>query len=265
MRSAENYRKKSRLTPLLSECSPLPMELRKDPITRSWVITGDDPAETGPRAESACLFCEDSTASLQVIAKSPNAPGAPWSARSVVHPTPLYRIEGEPDRRGDGIYDRMHSVGAHEVLVENPRHDRHLWSASDDEIAHFLRLAAERILDLKRDPAHQVRQPVQGLRQERRTGIQPSHFADHRHHVRSAARALRVARRPRIFRRQGTLRLLRHHPAGGATGPARHRGPRGLSRALSLRPARPLRNLDSAAQPRRFFRAHRIESSPGCG
>jgi UDPglucose--hexose-1-phosphate uridylyltransferase len=64
----------------------------------------------------------------------------------------LYRIEGEPGRRGDGIYDRMHSVGAHEVLVENPHHDRNLWNASDEEIGHFLRLAAERILDLKRDP-----------------------------------------------------------------------------------------------------------------
>ena len=128
------------------------MELRKDPITRSWVITGDDPAEPGSRPESVCRFCENSSTPVQVIAKSPNAPGVPWSARSVVHPTPLYRIEGEPGRRGDGIYDRMHSVGAHEVLVENPRHDRHLWNASDDEIAHFLRLVAERILDLKRDP-----------------------------------------------------------------------------------------------------------------
>ncbi len=66
--------------------------------------------------------------------------------------TPLYHIEGEPSRRGVGIYDRMSSVGAHEVLVENPRHDRHLWNATDDEIGQFLRLAAERILDLKRDP-----------------------------------------------------------------------------------------------------------------
>jgi UDPglucose--hexose-1-phosphate uridylyltransferase len=70
----------------------------------------------------------------------------------MVHPAPLYHIEGEPGRRGDGIYDRMSSVGAHEVLVENPRHDRQLWSASDDEIGQFLRLAAERIMDLKRDP-----------------------------------------------------------------------------------------------------------------
>ncbi len=126
------------------------MELRKDPITRSWVITGDDPAESAP-AESTCRFCPDSPRPLQVVARTPNDPGAPWAARSVVHPTPLYHIEGAPGRRGDGIYDCMHSVGAHEVLVENPRHDRHLWNASDEEIGHFLRLAAERVLDLKRD------------------------------------------------------------------------------------------------------------------
>jgi UDPglucose--hexose-1-phosphate uridylyltransferase len=126
------------------------MELRKDPITRSWVMTGDDPAGGAPRAESGCRFCPDSTEPPQVISAIPSA--GDWSTRSVVHPTPLYHIEGEPGRRGDGLYDRMSSVGAHEVLVENRRHDRHLWSASDDEIGQFLRLAAERILDLKHDP-----------------------------------------------------------------------------------------------------------------
>ena len=126
------------------------MELRKDPITRFWVMTGDDPAESAPRPGSVCPFCPDSSEPTQVVAALPNTSG--WSARSVVHPTPLYHIEGEPGRRGDGIYDRMSSVGAHEVLVENPRHDRQLWQASDDEIGQFLRLAAERILDLKRDP-----------------------------------------------------------------------------------------------------------------
>jgi len=127
------------------------MELHKDPITRSWVITGDDPSDSGQRLQAPCPFCPDSPKPPQVIAGSPNTGASAWSARAVVHPTPLYHIEGEPDRRGDGIYDRMQSVGAHEVLVENPRHDRHLWNASDEEIGHFLRLAAERILDLKRD------------------------------------------------------------------------------------------------------------------
>jgi UDPglucose--hexose-1-phosphate uridylyltransferase len=126
------------------------MELRKDPITRSWVMTGDDSGEGAPRIETVCRFCPDSLEATQVISAAPSTVG--WSARSVVHPTPLYHIEGEPGRRGDGIYDRMSSVGAHEVLVENPRHDRQLWQASDEEIGHFLRLAAERIMDLKRDP-----------------------------------------------------------------------------------------------------------------
>jgi len=124
------------------------MELRKDPITRSWVITGDDPQESSS-PEGVCIFCPDAPHSTQIIAALPNV--GSWSTRSVVHPTPLYHIEGEPKRRGDGIYDCMSSVGAHEVLVENAHHDRHVWNASDDEIGQFLRLAAERILDLKRD------------------------------------------------------------------------------------------------------------------
>jgi UDPglucose--hexose-1-phosphate uridylyltransferase len=126
------------------------MELRKDPITRSWVMTGDEPTESSLRPESACRFCQDAPNATQVISAIPSLVG--WSARSMVHPAPLYHIEGEPGRRGDGLYDRMNSVGAHEVLVENPRHDRQLWHASDDEIGMFLRLVAERILDLKRDP-----------------------------------------------------------------------------------------------------------------
>src|SRR6266851_10418142 len=128
------------------------MELRKDPITRSWVITGDDVPESGPRSETFCRFCADSSAPSQVISSVTGIDGLAWSARSVVHPTPLYRIEGEPGRRGDGIYDRMRSVGAHEVLVENPRHDGQLWNSSDAEIEQFLMLAAQRIQDLKRDP-----------------------------------------------------------------------------------------------------------------
>jgi UDPglucose--hexose-1-phosphate uridylyltransferase len=127
------------------------MELRKDPITRSWVITGDDVPEIAPRSETECRFCA-AAAPLQVVSSAPGLEGNPWSARSVVHPTPLYRIEGEPGRRGDGLYDRMRSVGAHEVLIENPRHDSYLWNASDREIEQFLLLAAQRIQDLKRDP-----------------------------------------------------------------------------------------------------------------
>jgi UDPglucose--hexose-1-phosphate uridylyltransferase len=127
------------------------MELRKDPITRSWVITGDDLTDPAPRAETGCRFCPDATAPAQLIASVPGVQSISWSARAMVHPTPLYRVEGDPSRRGDGLYDRMRSVGAHEVLVENSRHDRQLWDASDAEIEAFLQLAGQRIQDLKRD------------------------------------------------------------------------------------------------------------------
>jgi UDPglucose--hexose-1-phosphate uridylyltransferase len=126
------------------------MELRKDPITRSWVITGDD-APNPPREENFCRYCPGSPEAPQVVSTMPPVDGGPWSARAVVHPAPLYRIEGDPQRQGDGLYDRMRSVGAHEVLVENFRHDRQLWNAGDEEIEQFLLLAAHRILDLKRD------------------------------------------------------------------------------------------------------------------
>src|ERR1051326_8129908 len=103
------------------------MQLRKDPITRSWVITGDDPAQD--RLESkvmACRFCNPGQDGLQVVGSVPGEAPAGWAARAVVHPAPLYGIEGDPKREGDGIYDRMRTVGAHEVLLENPKHDRHL-------------------------------------------------------------------------------------------------------------------------------------------
>ncbi|MGI9102354.1 MAG: galactose-1-phosphate uridylyltransferase [Terriglobales bacterium] len=125
------------------------MELRKDPITRSWVITGDD--LPSPQGETGCRFCATSPDQLHVIATRPSVDGGPWSARAVVHPNPIYHIEGEPQRRGDGLYDRMRPVGAHEVLIENPRHDGYLWNSSDAEIEQFLQLTAHRIQDLKRD------------------------------------------------------------------------------------------------------------------
>ena len=122
------------------------MELRKDPITRSWVIVGDD--EERPVPHGYCPFCPGSSNAPQVISSVNSGHGA---TTAVVHPAPLYRIEGEPHRRSEGIYDAMNTVGAHEVLVQGVRHDIELWQASDAEISQFLLLAAQRIQDLKND------------------------------------------------------------------------------------------------------------------
>jgi len=127
------------------------MQLRKDPITRSWVITGDDPILTS-KDDGGCRYCPESKSATQVVSTQPAIDGGgPWSARAVVHPHPVFHVEGDPQRLGEGLYDKMASVGAHEVLVENPKHDKQLWDATDASVEQFLQLVASRIIDLKRD------------------------------------------------------------------------------------------------------------------
>ena len=36
--------------------------------------------------------------------------------------TPLLQIEGNLDRHGHGMYDLMNARGAHEIVIESPRH-----------------------------------------------------------------------------------------------------------------------------------------------
>src|SRR5262249_61998551 len=103
------------------------MELPKDPLTRSWVLTGDDIPETSPRPAAECRLCPGSSARVQQVSSRATIRGGPWSARAVVHPQAIYHIEEKGARRGEGLYDRMPPLGAHEVLVENPQHDRQLW------------------------------------------------------------------------------------------------------------------------------------------
>lgn len=125
------------------------MELRKDPITRSWVIVGEE--ESRRTGDGHCPFCPGSPNQPQLITTLAPAEYGGGPVMAMVHPSPLYRIEGEPHRRSEGIYDVMNTVGAHEVLVQSIRHDIELWQSSDAEISQFLLLAAHRIQDLKQD------------------------------------------------------------------------------------------------------------------
>jgi UDPglucose--hexose-1-phosphate uridylyltransferase len=69
----------------------------------------------------------------------------------VPHPEPLYRVEIDPGRAAEGIYDKMGPLGAHEVVVETPQHDKRFSSFSDEEIDHVLGVWCSRIADLKKD------------------------------------------------------------------------------------------------------------------
>src|ERR1700676_581723 len=123
------------------------MELRKDPITRSWVVVGhrEDPAASSV----GCPFCPPRVDSHHSLLPLP-AQG-PWQGMAMPHPDPLYRVEGEPGRQADGIYDTMRAVGADEIVIETPEHDRKLEDLNEDQILLVMAAWKQRIDDLKRD------------------------------------------------------------------------------------------------------------------
>jgi UDPglucose--hexose-1-phosphate uridylyltransferase len=140
-------------------------ELRKDPITGRWVIISTDRGKrlSDFRQESvvvppdpSCPFCEghEHLTPRELLARrrddtSPNGPG--WDLRVVPNQFPVLRVEGALDRQGEGIFDRMNGIGAHEVFIESPKHEETLASMSDAAVEQVLWAFRDRIQDLKRD------------------------------------------------------------------------------------------------------------------
>jgi UDPglucose--hexose-1-phosphate uridylyltransferase len=121
------------------------MELRKDPITQSWVRMGQTEP---PPATDGCPLCPGNLSASPLL-ELPAGRNA--QVRVVPHFHPLYRVEGEVERLPEGIYDRMRPVGAHEIIVESPDHSAELSTMSDAQIAMVLDAYVQRIVDLKRD------------------------------------------------------------------------------------------------------------------
>jgi UDPglucose--hexose-1-phosphate uridylyltransferase len=123
------------------------MEIRRDPITQSWVVLGQ-----GEGLDESALPCPFDAGQVEKHPAILTWPAeGPWQVRVLPHPQPLYRIEGEPGRSAEGMYDKMGAVGAHEVVVETPQHDKKMSQLSDEEIERVLWVWASRIADLKKD------------------------------------------------------------------------------------------------------------------
>ncbi len=122
------------------------MEIRRDPITQSWVVQGQK--HTQDDLPQMCPFDHQSTEGKPILLSPPEGLA---QVRVLPHPDPLYRIEGELGRLAEGMYDKMGPTGAHEVVVETPLHDKKLSQFTDEEIERVLSVWASRIADLKRD------------------------------------------------------------------------------------------------------------------
>lgn len=139
-------------------------ELRKDPISGRWVIIsverGKRPSDFGmrlsPKKGGFCAFCEGNefTTPPEILAFRPegsraNSPG--WSLRVVANKFPALDINGDLNREGVGIFDKMNGVGAHEVIIENPDHNLTLSTMPLKSVEDAFWAFHQRIEDLKKD------------------------------------------------------------------------------------------------------------------
>jgi UDPglucose--hexose-1-phosphate uridylyltransferase len=140
-------------------------ELRKDPVVRRWVIVATErtrrPHEfsdhengvpeppVNPFAEGNESMTPPEIYAIRSPTSKPNGPG--WKVRVVPNKFPVLRIEGHLDQEGDGIYDRMNGIGAHEVIIETPHHSIHLEEQPLEAVASIVETYRLRMTDLLKD------------------------------------------------------------------------------------------------------------------
>lgn len=138
-------------------------ELRKDILLGRWVaVLSESMSPSDYRLhqtvhnEESCVFCqgrENETpreiAAIRASGTRPNSPG--WFVRALPSSKPLFQIEGDLGRRGVGIYDRMNSIGANEILIESPRHNIRPEDTGLEQMIRVITIYRDRMADLEKD------------------------------------------------------------------------------------------------------------------
>ncbi len=139
-------------------------ELRQNLITRDWVIIATErarrpdefasPAEAAVRPEryrSDCPFCPGNEhLAPEETYRLSGRDG--WQVRVIPNKFPALTAAGERRRRIQGIYRSMSAVGAHEVVIDHPRHDMTLALMDPDDVANVLRAYRQRFIHIRNDP-----------------------------------------------------------------------------------------------------------------
>ncbi|MGB7023326.1 MAG: galactose-1-phosphate uridylyltransferase, partial [Candidatus Acidiferrales bacterium] len=103
-----------------------------------------------------CPFCPGNELKTppEILAYGRNGSGKDtpgWTVRVVPNKFPALGIEGNLDRQGEGLFDRMNGIGAHEVIIETPDHQSTLAMLPEKALEEVLWAYRDRVLDLKND------------------------------------------------------------------------------------------------------------------
>lgn len=135
-------------------------ELRKDPLTGRWVVVAterqarprDFRARPSVSKKGICPFCpgnEHLTPSEIVAYRSNGSPG--WTVRVVPNKFPALCPRGDLRTTEGGVYQVMSGIGAHEVMIESPRHQDSFSTMATYDLTNALSCYRERLLELKKD------------------------------------------------------------------------------------------------------------------
>ena len=140
-------------------------ELRKDPIIGRWVIIATERAKRPSahavrqeeKREGFCPFCpgnEHHTPPEVLAYRSAEhlRNGGGWWLRVVPNKFPALQIEGSIKRVGEGMFDKMSGIGAHEVVIENPDHNLSLADLTENGVEEVIWAFRDRMIDLRKDP-----------------------------------------------------------------------------------------------------------------
>jgi UDPglucose--hexose-1-phosphate uridylyltransferase len=139
-------------------------EWRADPVTGQWTIVADDlplarrdfvlDGVSRP-LDTPCPLCEgrELTAGHEIAAVRDGtaADGPGWSLRVVPNRVPALRVEAGMSGAHEGLFIHRPGLGAHEVVVETPRHDVSWYTMTADELARIFTAWRDRMADLRRD------------------------------------------------------------------------------------------------------------------
>lgn len=108
------------------------------------------------RGQRICPFCpgHERKTPPETLAYRQNGgerDGQGWSLRVVPNKFPALRVEGELNPQGEGLYDRMNGVGAHEVVIESADHATNLGLMPEQDVANLFFAFRDRVADLKKD------------------------------------------------------------------------------------------------------------------
>ena len=110
-------------------------ELRQDRTTGAWAIIAPErglrphqrfdqpPRNHVPRLEPTCPFCPGNESQLPgIIAEARRSRPPGWSVRIVPNKFPALTPDAAPGHLMPGLHVMIGGYGAHEVVIEHPRH-----------------------------------------------------------------------------------------------------------------------------------------------